>query len=93
MIKSFASVETEQLFERERSRKIPYLIHKVAFRKLLMIHAALQIQDLLIPPGNHLEKLKGNKKDLYSIRINDQWRISFRWQEGNAYDVQILDYH
>lgn len=93
MIKSFASGETEQLFDRERPRHIPYLIHKVALRKLLIIDAAVDVNDLRVPPGNHLESLKGDKKGRYSIRINNQWRICFRWDEGSAYDVEIVDYH
>lgn len=93
MIKSFRSKETEGLFNRERSRRLPHDIQRIALRKLLMIDAAVDINDLRIPPSNHLEALKGNRKGQYSIRINQQWRVCFRWHEGNAYDVEIVDYH
>ncbi len=93
MIKSFASTETEKLFNRQFSRKLPQNIQRVARRKLEVLDAAEALQDLRIPPSNHLEKLSGDRKGQYSIRINDQWRICFRWQSGNAYDVEIVDYH
>ena len=93
MIRSFCSKETEELFNREIPRKIPFLIRKVALRKLLMIDAATQIADLRVPPGNHLESLQGIRKGQYSVRINKQWRICFRFENGNAFDVEIVDYH
>lgn len=92
MIKSFASKETQKLFHRQGSRKFKN-IERVALRKLVMIHAAKQIVDLRIPPNNRLEQLKGNRRGQYSIRINDQWRICFKWNSGDAYDVEICDYH
>lgn len=73
--------------------KLPESIQKVAQRKLVMLNASMGINDLRIPPSNHLEQLKGDKKGKYSIRINNQWRIYFSWEENNAYDVEIIDYH
>lgn len=93
MIKSFKSKETQKIFNREYSRNLPSSIQKVAMRKLWMINAATFIDDLRIPPANHLEKLKGKRKGQYSIRINDQWRVCFKWQQGDAYNVAIIDYH
>lgn len=93
MIKSFKCKETEKLFFREKSHKLPNNIHKIVLRKLSMIHAAVSINDLRMPPSNHLEILRGNKKGKRSIRINKQWRIIFSWQQGNAYEVEITDYH
>lgn len=93
MIKSFASKETEKLFNREFSRKISPGIHQVARRKLEILDAAEALQDLRIPPSNHLEKLSGDRKGQYSIRINIQWRLCFEWHNGGAYKVEIVDYH
>ncbi|MBI5892197.1 MAG: type II toxin-antitoxin system RelE/ParE family toxin [Deltaproteobacteria bacterium] len=93
MIKSFASRETEKIFNREFSRKIPQAIHQTARRKLEILDAAEALQDLRIPPSNHLEKLSGDRKGQYSIRINIQWRICFEWQDGDVYKVEIADYH
>lgn len=93
MIKTFKCKETERLFHRIKSRKLPTDIQKTALRKLNMIHAAVSINDLRIPPSNHLEQLKGHRKGKYSIRINDQWRICFNWNNNNAYDLEIIDYH
>jgi proteic killer suppression protein len=93
MIKSFKSEEAEKIFNHEYSLKLPPNIQRTALRKLLMIHAAISINDLRIPPANHLEKLKGARRDLYSIRVNDQWRICFVWLSGNAYEVEVVDYH
>ena len=93
MIQSFKDKETEKVFKRQRSRKLPGDIQQVALRKLRMLNRALNITDLRVPPANRLEKLKGDRIDQYSIRINDQWRICFRWQNGDAYDVEIVDYH
>ena len=93
MIKSFRCKETEKIFNRERSRKLPQKIQRIAMRKLWMIDAATIINDLKIPPANHLEKLKGSRKGQSSIRINKQWRICFNWRSGCAYQVEIVDYH
>lgn len=93
MIKSFKCRETEKIYNREFSKKIPYLIQRVAMRKLWMIDSAINIGDLKIPPANHLERLCGNREEQYSIRINKQWRICFCWQDNDAYDVEIIDYH
>lgn len=93
MIKSFKCKETEQLFNRVRSKKLVHSIQKIAIRKLWMIDAAITINDLRVPPSNHLEKLTGKRKGQHSIRINKQWRICFKWTKGNAYDVEIIDYH
>jgi len=93
MIKTFASKETEKLFNRQISRKIPKTIQQNARRKLEILDAAEILQDLRIPPSNHLEKLTGNRKGQYSIRINIQWRICFEWRKGDAYNVEIVDYH
>ena len=93
MIQSFACKQTERLWNRERPKKFPPSIHRVALRKLEIIHAAIEINDLRSPPGNRLEALKGDRKGQYSIRINDQWRVCFAWRSGNAYDVEIVDYH
>ena len=92
MIRSFADRETERLFRRERSR-VPSDIQRRALRKLLLIHAATDINQLRVPPGNRLEALGGDREGQHSIRINRQWRICFRWQNGDAYDVEIADYH
>ena len=93
MIKSFKSKETAKVFNREYSLKLPSVIQRTALRKLWMIDAAQTINDLRIPPANHLEQLKGNREEQHSIRINDQWRICFKWHQGDAYDVEIIDYH
>jgi len=93
MIKSFRCKETEKIFHREYSRKLPENIQKVALRKLRMIHQSQTREDLKVPPANRLEKLSGNRKGQYSIRINDQWRICFEWHENNAINVEIVDYH
>ena len=93
MIKSFNCKETEKIFHRIVSRKLPETIQKTAHRKLLMIDAATNLNDLRMPPSNHLEKLKGKRKEQYSIRVNDQWRICLNWENGNAYRVEIIDYH
>jgi proteic killer suppression protein len=93
VIKSFASKETEKLFKRQSSRKIPQSIHQIARRKLEILDAAELLQDLRIPPSNHLEKLSGDRKGQYSIRINIRWRICFEWRQGDAYNVEIVGYH
>ncbi|MFO7680846.1 MAG: type II toxin-antitoxin system RelE/ParE family toxin [Chloroflexota bacterium] len=93
MIQSFKDKEAEKIFRRHHSKKLPQTIQRVAFRKLRMLHRAIDVNDLRVPPANHLEKLKGNRSGQYSIRINDQWRICFTWQDGDVYDVEIVDYH
>ncbi|MFB3786326.1 MAG: type II toxin-antitoxin system RelE/ParE family toxin [bacterium] len=93
MIKTFADQETENVFQRRFSRRFPPEIIPPARRKLAMLNAAEKINDLRIPPANHLEKLSGDRQNQYSIRINSQWRICFEWQEGDAYQVEIVDYH
>ena len=94
MIKSYADAETRTLWETGNSRrKPPASLRRVVLRKLLMIDNATVLEDLRVPPGNRLEALKGNRKGQHSIRINNQFRICFVWQEGNAYDVEITDYH
>jgi toxin HigB-1 len=93
MIQSFADRGTEQVWRGERSRKLPGDIQGIALRKLRLLHAARVLQDLRVPPGNRLEALKGNRTGQWSIRISDQWRICFRWDEGGPHDVEIVDYH
>ena len=93
MIKSFKSKETEKVFHRDFSRKLPQNIQKTAYRRLAFLHSATQMKDLLIPPSNQLEKLYRDRLGQHSIRINDQWRVCFRWQDGDAYEVEIVDYH
>ena len=93
MIKVFRCKETEKLFNRIRSKKFPADIQRTALRKLTMLHAVVSLNDLRVPPSNHLERLKGDRKNQYSIRINDQWRICFKWIASDAYDVEITDYH
>jgi proteic killer suppression protein len=92
VIKSFRSIDTERLFHRERVRKFQ-AIERIALRKLKMLDASWQLRDLAAVPGNRLEALKGERKGQHSIRINDQWRVCFVWKEGDAFDVEILDYH
>lgn len=93
MIESFASKETEKIFRGLVSRKLPRDIQRTARRKLLYLNDAEDIQDLRAPPGNRLEKLSGDREGQYSIHINDQWRICFKWTEDLAKDVEIVDYH
>ena len=93
MIKNFKNKETEKIFNRQKSKKLPSEIQQVALRKLRMLNRAVILQDLLIPPANRLERLKGDRIGQYSIRINSQWRICFEWQDGNAFNVEIVDYH
>ena len=93
MIKSFACKETFKIFHHEYSKKIPPEIQRIALRKLLMLHAAVQLGDLKIPPSNCLEPLRGKRTGQYSIRINQQWRICFPWHTHDAYTVAIIDYH
>lgn len=93
MIRSFADTETELVFLRRFSRRLPGDIQSVALRKLRMLDNAHSINDLRSPPANRLEKLSADRAGQYSIRVNDTWRICFAWHDGDAYDVQILDYH
>ena len=93
MIRSFADAETERIWNRDRSRKLPPDIQRPALRKLRQLNRIVSPHDLLIPPGNRFEELKGARKGTYSIRINAQWRITFRWEDGSAIDVRIEDYH
>ena len=93
MIKSFQGGEAERIFQRERSRRLPPGIQRGVQRKLAILDAAVLLDDLRSPPGNRLEQLSGNRAGQYSIRINDRWRICFRWADGNADAVEITDYH
>lgn len=97
MIAHFSDKGTEDIFQRVESREarrvLPIELHRNAAKKLAMINAARFVEDLKIPPGNRLEKLKGTLEGHYSVRINDQWRIVFRWADGSAFDVRICDYH
>ncbi len=93
MIRSFACPEAERLFNDEWSHRLPTQIQRVARRKLLLLHQARRLADLTAPPGNRLEALKGDRAGQHSIRINEQWRICFRWVGEDAHDVEIVDYH
>jgi toxin HigB-1 len=93
MIVSFGGKDTEKIWLGERVKKIPNEVQEIGRRKLRMINNAIDLADLRIPPANRLEKLSGNLKMFYSIRINDQWRIIFKWSKGNASEVEIVDYH
>lgn len=93
MIKTFKDDETKKIYQRQSSRKLPDDIQQVALRKLRMLNNAISINDLRVPPANRLEKLSGNRAGQWSIRINDQWRVCFRWEGSDAYDVEITDYH
>jgi proteic killer suppression protein len=92
MIRSFADEETGQVFHRHHSRRYAEF-ERVAFRKLMQIHSVSRVEELFEPPGNRLEKLKGDREELWSLRINDRWRVCFEWRDGDAYEVQIVDYH
>jgi proteic killer suppression protein len=93
VIETFGDSETESIYDGKRSRKLPSDIQHRARRKLRMINQALSLQDLRVPPANRLEPLKGDKAGFWSIRVNQQWRIIFRWDDGRANDVSIIDYH
>jgi len=93
VIRTFRDRETERVFERERSRRLPPDVQRRAHRKMLLLDAAESLDDLRVPPGNRLERLSGDRAGQYSIRVNDRWRICFRWERGDAYDVEIADYH
>jgi len=92
VIQSFASKETEELFQYQHSRRFR-AFERVALRKLLQLHAATELRVRASPPGNQLESLRGDRKGQHSIRINQQWRICFLWREGHCYDVEIVAYH
>jgi proteic killer suppression protein len=93
VIHSVGGRDTERLFRREPVRRFPADLHRLMLRKLGLVDAAEQLEDLRVPPGNRLEKLKGDRAGQHSIRVNDQWRICFRWKNGNAYEVEVVDYH
>jgi proteic killer suppression protein len=93
VIKTFRDKGTEQVFQRHFVRRFSSDLHRAVWKKLVILDAAEQLEDLRVPPGNHLEKLSGNREGEYSIRINSQWRICFRWHQGDAHDVEITDYH
>lgn len=93
MIRSFADTETERFFATGKSRRFPPDVLKRAAMRLLQLDAATKLDDLRLPPSNRLEALKGDRKGLYSIRVNEQWRVCFRFEGGNAFDVEIVDYH
>lgn len=93
MIKGFRDSLTESIWQRKRVKGFPSDLFKIARRKLGLLEDALELKDLRVPPGNRLEALKGDRAGQYSIRINDQWRVCFRWADGNAFDVEITDYH
>ena len=93
MIKSFADKETELIYNQKFSKRLPTTIQKVALRKLMMIDNAKCLEDLRVPPSNHLEQLVGDRKGQHSIRINDQWRVCFTEKDGHYYNVEVVDYH
>jgi toxin HigB-1 len=93
VIKTFRDAETERLWIEEHSRRIPASLKRAALKKLQMLNAAGALGDLALPPGNRLERLKGDREGQHSIRINDQYRVCFVWHKGNAYSVEITDYH
>lgn len=93
VIRSFRDREAERLFRRERSRALPPGLQRVALRKLAQLDAAASLEDLRVPPGNRLEALRGRRAGQHSIRVNDRWRICFRWRENGADEVEIVDYH
>jgi toxin HigB-1 len=93
MIRSFKDKEAEKIFKRQRSSKLPEILQRVVLRKLRMLNRAENLNDLRVPPANRLEKLKGYRSGQHSIRINDQWRICFKWHDNDAFQVEIVDYH
>jgi toxin HigB-1 len=93
VILSFACHETERIFQAELARRVPTELQRSARRRLLALHAATELRQLAVPPGNRLEALKGKREGQHSIRVNERWRICFRWREGNAYEVELIDYH
>jgi len=93
VIKSFGDRDTERLFAREPVRRFPAELRRAMLRKLVAVDAAEALDDLRVPPGNRLEKLRGDRAAQYSIRVNDQWRVCFAWRDSDAYDLSIVDYH
>lgn len=93
MIRDFHDRETRKVFSRDGSRRLPEDIQRIALRKLVILDAADSLEDLALPPGNRLEKLHGDRAGRYSIRINERWRVCFHWSDGDAWDVEIVDYH
>ncbi|MGV0633256.1 type II toxin-antitoxin system RelE/ParE family toxin [Mycolicibacillus trivialis] len=93
MIRSFGSKATERIWHEQYVKSLDRRIQRAVLRKLELIHAAADVEDLRIPPGNRLEQLKGDRKGQYSVRVNDQWRICFVWRDGGAHDVEFVDYH
>lgn len=93
MIRSFRGAEAEKLFNRKRSKRLPQEVQRRAYRKLRQIHNSTSVNDLRVPPGNRLEALSGDRAGQHSIRVNNQWRICFRWEAGHAFEVEIVDYH
>ncbi len=93
MIRSFRDKDTEAVFRRRRVKRLPPEILRTAWRKLSQLHAATRLQELSVPPNNHLEKLQGDRQGQHSIRVNQQWRLCFVWKDGGAEDVEIVDYH
>ena len=93
MIKSFGDRDTERLFAREPVRRYPAELRRAMLRKLVAVDAAEALDDLRVPPGNRLEKLRGDRAGQHTIRVNDQWRVCFAWRDGDAYDVSVVDYH
>ena len=93
MIRGFADRDTARLFRREVVRRFPDGLRRTMLRKLVALDAAESLEDLRIPPGNRLEQLRGDRAGQYSIRVNDRWRVCFRWRDGDAYDVELVDYH
>jgi proteic killer suppression protein len=93
MIAGFRDADTERLWNTGRSKRLPPRLNRQALKKLYILHAALALENLAVPPGNRLEKLRGDRQGQYSIRINDQYRICFAWRNGNAHGVEVADYH
>jgi proteic killer suppression protein len=93
VIKSFADKRTEALFLQNRAPRVPPDVARRAYRKLEALHAATRVDDLRVPPGNRLEALRGDRRGQHSVRVNDQWRVCFRFVDGDAYDVEFCDYH
>ena len=93
MIRSFADSQTERLFQRQPVRRLPAKLQRLTLRRLLYLDGAERLHDLRLPPGNRLEKLRGDRAGQYSICINDQWRICFRWRDGDAHNIEMTDYH
>jgi toxin HigB-1 len=93
VIKDFRDRDAERLFDRRPTKRLGPNVRRIALRKLRMLDAAANLEDLRVPPGNRLERLRGDRAGQHSIRVNDQWRICFRWSDGDAHDVEIVDYH